>query len=181
MGCMKLVSMKRIVLFLSCSALMCAAELSDVHTVYLLRMSKGLDQYLANRLSSDHVFQIVTDPKLADAVFTDQIGEGFEAKLEDLFPPPESEKPAPPPKPAKDAKDDEDAPPANKLMTETVNKLAAPTSSWGRSNGTVFLVWAKSRQVVWSAYQPAKGGTSKELDRTANDIVSRIRKDLKQK
>jgi hypothetical protein len=40
---------------------------------------------------------------------------------------------------------------------------------------------AKSRQVVWSVYQPAKGGTPKEMDRTANDIVSRIKKDLNPK
>jgi hypothetical protein len=177
LGGMKLVPMKRFALFLCCPLLLCAAELTDVHTVYVLRMSKGLDQYLANRLTADKVFQIVTDPKLADAVFTDQIGEGFEAKLEEIFPPPEIAKPAPAPK--KD--EDEDVPPANKLMTDTVNKLAAPTSSFGRSHGTVFLVWAKSRQVVWSAYEPAKGSASKDLNRTANDIVSRIRKDLKGK
>ena len=92
--------MKRLAIFLSCTALLGAAELSDVHTVYLLHMSKGLDQYLANRLTNDHVFRIVTDPKMADAVFTDQIGEGFQAKLTELYPPPESEKPAPPPKSA---------------------------------------------------------------------------------
>ena len=173
---MKLVSMKRLGLVLACPALMCAAELTDVHTVYVLRMAKGLDQYIANRLTTDKVFRIVTDPKLADAVFTDQIGEGFEAKLELLFPPPESEKPAPPPK-----KEDEDPDAPAKLITDTVNKLPPPTSSFGRSRGTVFLVWAKSRQVVWSAYEPAKGSASKDLDRTANDIVSRIRKDLKGK
>src|ERR1039458_380143 len=81
-------SMKRLVLLFCCSAAMlCAADLASVHTVYLLKMAKGLDQFLANRLTSDHVFQIVTDPKLADAVFTDQIGEGFQAKLEEMFPP----------------------------------------------------------------------------------------------
>src|ERR1035441_10657050 len=101
---MKTLSMKRFGRLLCCPLLLCcpamlgAAELTDVHTVYLLRMSKGLDQYLANRLTADKVFRIVTDPKLADAVFTDQIGEGIEAKLEELFPPPESDKPAPPPR-----------------------------------------------------------------------------------
>ena len=99
MGFMKLGSMKRLALLFSCSALACAADLSTVHTVYLLKMAKGLDQFLANRLTSDHVFQIVTDPKLADAVFTDQIGEGFQMKLEEFFPTPEAEKPAPPHKP----------------------------------------------------------------------------------
>ncbi len=169
-------SMKRLALLFSCSAaLLCAADLANVHTVYLLKMSKGLDQFLANRLTSDHVFQIVTDPKLADAVFTDQIGEGFQMKLEELFPTPESAKPAPPPKPEKT--DNE----ANPLLGDTVNKLAPLTSSFGRAKGTVFLVDAKSRQVVWSVYQPAKGVTPKEMDRTANDIVSRLKRDLNPK
>ena len=74
-------SMKRLALLVSCSAAMlCATDLSTVHTVYLLKMSRGLDQFLASRLTSDHVFRVVTDPKLADTVFTDQIGEGFEMK-----------------------------------------------------------------------------------------------------
>ena len=176
-------SMKRLVLLFSCSAAMlCAADLASVHTVYLLKMAKGLDQFLANRLTSDHVFRIVTDPKLADAVFTDQIGEGFQAKLEELFPPPESDKPAPPPPPPPKAKKpgDEDTS-NNPLLGDTVNKLAPLTSSFGRAKGTVFLVDAKSRQVVWSVYQPTKDGTPKEMDRTANDIVSRIKKDLNPK
>ena len=90
-------SMKRLALLVSCSAAMlCAADLSTVHTVYLLKMSRGLDQFLASRLTSDHVFRVVTDPQLADAVFTDQIGEGFEMKLDELFPPPPNAKPRPP-------------------------------------------------------------------------------------
>ncbi len=196
-------SMKRLALLFSCSAaLVCAADLSNVHTVYLLKMSKGLDQYLANRLTAGHIFQIVTDPKLADAVFTDQIGEGFQLKLEELYPTPEAEKPKPAlepqpapipapqpvaipapipapkpaPKPAKPA----DVPTVFPLMTETVNKLSNPAanSGFGRAKGTVFLVDAKSRQVVWSAFQPAKDGTSQEMDRTAKAIVARVTQSL---
>jgi hypothetical protein len=77
-----MVAMKQVALFLICSGLTLAgAELSSVHTVYLLPMGSALDQYLANRLTSEHVFQVVTDPKLADAVFTDRIGSAFEEKL----------------------------------------------------------------------------------------------------
>ncbi len=169
--------MKRLALLFSCSAaLACAADLANVHTVYLLKMANGLDQFLANRLNSDHVFQIVTDPKRADAVFTDQIGEGFQMKLEELFPTPESEKPA---KPKPEKTDDE----TNPLLGDTVNKLSSPeaNSSFGRAKGTVFLVDAKSRQVVWSVYQLSKAGTPKEMDRTATDIVSRIKHDLNPK
>jgi hypothetical protein len=171
-------SMKRLAIFFSCSAAMlCAADLAHVHTVYVLKMAKGLDQFLANRLTSDHVFQIVTDPKLADAVFTDQLGEGFQMKLEEFSPSPDSDKPAPPAKTEKAG----DLP--NALLGDTVNKLSNPASSslFGRNKGTVFLVDAKSRQVVWSMYQPLKGSASKQMDRTANDIVSRIKKDLNPK
>ena len=177
-------SMKRLVLFFSCSAAMlCAADLANVHTVYVMKMAKGLDQFLANRLTSDHVFQIVTDPKLADAVFTDQLGEGFQMQLEEFSPTPESAKPAPPPKPASTAKPSKTVEEISPLLGDTVNKLSNPasSSSFGRNKGTVFLVDAKSRQVVWSVYRPAKGGTPKEMDRTANDIVSRIKKDLNPK
>jgi hypothetical protein len=170
--------MKRLAFLIFCSAAMlAAADLASVHNVYVLKMAKGLDQFLANRLTSDHVFQIVTDPKLADAVFTDQLGEGFQLKLEEFSPTPESEKPAPPTKAEKGGEE------SNPMLGDTVNKLANPasSSSFGRNKGTVFLVDAKSRQVVWSMYQPPKGSTSKELDRTANDIVSRIKKDLNPK
>src|SRR5450631_861004 len=112
-------SMKRLTfLFLCSAAMLCAADLAHVHTVYVLKMAKGLDQFLANRLTTDHVFQIVTDPKLADAVFTDQIGEGFQMKLEEFFPTPESEKPAPPKKPEKTGDE------ANPMLGDTVNKLS---------------------------------------------------------
>ena len=157
--------------------MLCAADLANVHTVYVMKMAKGLDQFLVNRLTSGHVFQVVTDPKRADAVFTDQLGEGFQMRLEEFSPTPESDKPAPP------AKGEKGGDEHNPLMGDTVNKLSNPasSSSFGRNKGTVFLVDAKSRQVVWSAYQPAKGNTSKELDRTANEIVSRIKHDLNPK
>jgi len=89
-------SMKRLALLFSCSAaLMCAADLAGVHTVYVLKMGKGLDQYLASRLAAEHVFQIVTDPKLADTVLTDQVGEALQLQLEEISPTPEPPKAAP--------------------------------------------------------------------------------------
>jgi hypothetical protein len=171
--------MKRLVLLLSCSsALLSGADLANVHTVYVLKMSKGMDQYLANRLTNDHVFQVVTDPKLADALLTDRIGESFQAKLEEFFPSPEPEQPA------KEKEKEEDAnPKSGGLFAEPVNKLANPAanSSFGQAAGTIFLVDARSRQVVWSAYDVPKDGSSRQLDRTASDIVSRIKHDLKKK
>jgi len=151
-----------------------AADLTAVHNVYLLKMSKGFDQFLANRLTGGRVFQVVTDPKLADTIITEQIGEAFEAKLGELFPPPEAEKPAQPEKPERT---DDSIDPS--MMTDTVNKLSSPASAFSRAKGMVFLVDAKSKQVIWSAYGLPKDSSSKELDRTANDIVSRIKRDLK--
>ena len=179
--------MKRLLLLLSCSgALLCGAELSGVHTVYVLSMANGLDQYLVNRLTNDHLFQVVTDPKLADTFLTDRVGEGLQSKLEEIFPPPEPEKASPADteeKPDKEKADKDKAPPNNPLVSDTVNKLAAPgaNSSFSRGKGNVFLVDAKSRQVVWSVYQLPKGSSAKELDRTASDIVSRLKRDLKRK
>src|SRR5450432_3234991 len=114
--------MKRLVLLVSCSAaLACGADLANVHTVYVLKMSKGMDQYLANRLTNDHVFQVVTDPKLADAILTDRIGESFQAKLEELFPSPEPEQPV-----KEKEKEKDDDPKLGGLLAEPMNKLSNP-------------------------------------------------------
>jgi len=190
-------------------AMACAADLAGVHSVYLLPMAKGMDQYLANRLTNERVFRVVTDPKLADAIFTDHLGEGFQAQLEDFSPTP---KPPEPPKPAvaepaakagdepKAKPGDEPAPPEKPahadskakaagdtssspdMLGKTENTLTSPTSSgFSRARGTVFLVDAKSRQVVWSIYEPPKDFEGKEMNRTASDIVSRLKKDLNPK
>jgi hypothetical protein len=182
--------MKRLMLLLCGSgALLCAADLNTARTVYILSMTRGLDQYLANRLTSEHVLQVVTDPKLADVILTGQIGEGFQAKLESISPTPKPEKPekpAPPAKDAKDAKADAEEPAAttNPFLMEPENGAApvvGATSTFARNKGVIFLVDAKSRQVLWSVYEPPRGAASKELDHTATAIVARLKKDLKRK
>jgi hypothetical protein len=178
--------MKRLALLLCCPAFLAfGADLANVKNVYLLKMSKGMDQYLANRLTNEHVFQIVTDPKLADAVLTEQIGDVFEAKLNALFPPPtpsdeeDEEKPDAAAKTGKSEGGDNVA----AMLSDASTKLPtmAALSSFGHSKGTLFLVDAKSKEVVWSTYDPPKDSTSHQLDRTANDIVSRLKHDLKKK
>jgi hypothetical protein len=168
--------MKRLVCLLCGSCALFAAELSGVHTVYLLPMSRGMDQYLANRLTNDHVFRVVTDPKLADAFFSDRLGEAFQQQLDAALPKPEPPKPDKPVEKPADSSHSSRAP----LFGDTVNKLDNPAmnSSFGRGKGNVFLVDAKSHQVVWSTFDPPKDDTSKQLDRTASDIVNRIKKDL---
>jgi len=161
-------------LVLTSAVALSAADLAGVHTVYVLPMSHGLDQYLANTLTAQHVFAIVTDPKRADAVLSDHIGASLEDKLNTMLAVPPPEKPAP--KPAdKGAAGDTPV-----LLADTVNKLESPasSSSIGHAKGTVFLVDTKSRQVVWSIYELPRDASSKELDRIASAIVSRLRKDM---
>jgi hypothetical protein len=164
--------MKRLFLLLSCSgALLLGANLPAVRSVYVMPMSQGMDQFLANRLAGQHVFQVVSDPKLADAVLTDRIGPALNTSLEEI---------APTAKPA--AAEDKDAKDAKKEPA-AMNKLDNPSlaSTFGRGKGTFFLVAAKSREVLWSTFEVPKNSTAGELDRTASDIVSRLMRDLKKK
>ncbi len=177
-----------------------AAELSGVRAVYMLPMSNGMDQYLANRLINLHAVQVVTDPQRADAILTDRLGPGFEDKLQELYPPPPEEK-------DKDAKDnekdeakadadadkdkgdkddgkdndkDEAKPDAASRFGDPVNKLpkAGSMSSFGRAKGTIFLVDVKTRQVLWSIYQRPKNSTPQQLDKTAVHIVNQLKQDI---
>src|ERR1700728_2941452 len=59
---------------------------SAARTVYVLPMAGGLDQFLAQWLTRDHVMQVVADPKIADVVLTDRLGEAFEQKLAEIHP-----------------------------------------------------------------------------------------------
>lgn len=188
-----MVAMKRLVFLLCGSALwLCGADLAGVKTVYVMPMARGLDQYLASQLTSDHVFQVVTDPKLADAVLTDRIGEGFQIRLESFSPSPEEAAAEKEPKPDKADKPDKtqegkEPPPSGASIavafSEPMNKLDSPAmnSSFGRGKGTIFLVESKSRQVVWSTFDPSKSNTAHDLNRTATDIVARLKKDLNPK
>jgi len=150
----------------------CGQNLWGVHSVYLLPMSRGLDQYLANRLTNQRVFQVVTDSKLADAVFTDRLGSAFENKLADLCGKPAG------PAARKESEDKNELEPAASRPAATANKLADPAakSNLGRSKGMVFLVDPKSWHVLWSAFQPPRDSSSRQLDRIA-DIVSRLKRD----
>ena len=75
-------------------------QLHEIKRVYILAMTSSLDQFLATQLVKAGTFEVVTDPKKADAIITDRVGESFEKKLDELYPPPAPPKP---PKPAADA------------------------------------------------------------------------------
>jgi hypothetical protein len=123
-------------------------QMAAIQKVYILPMPGGLDQYLAEWLTREHVMQVVADPKLADAVLTDRIGEAFEQKLEKIHP-----------------LDDDDDTPAN----------AHPGFRSGMNQGTIFLVDAKSRHVVWSDFEkPPRSGSGAAMNRRAGRIAKKL-------
>src|SRR5258708_14744046 len=67
-------------------------HLKQIQSVYILPMSSGMDQYLANKIARQGMFQVLTDPQKAAAILAARIAEPFERKLPELYPPP------PPPK-----------------------------------------------------------------------------------
>jgi hypothetical protein len=123
------------------------AQYSGPKTVYILPMSGGLDQYVAQWLTKDHVMQVVADPKSAQVVMTDRLGEAFEQKMKEI-------------RPDGDKKTDDS--PRNTFRTT-------------RPRGTIFLVDAKSRQVLWSDYQkPPSSNSDHDLNRTAEQIAHKL-------
>jgi hypothetical protein len=166
-------AMMRLFVFLSLIPLGAgAASLGEIKSVYLLPMSRGFDQYLANQLTASGVFTVTTDPKAADAIFTDRLGQGFEQRLQELYPPPEpAEKP-----------DEEPAEKEDKKARAAGDFPAAPPvggmATFGRGKGTLFLVDTRSRQVLWSTYEEPRSSEARDLNRSAGNIVKRIRTTL---
>ena len=150
----------------------CAASLGEVKSVYLFPMASGLDQYLADRLTRDHVFQVVTDPKAADAVITDSLGIGFETQLLKLRP---DLKPVPPKPETADKDKDKDS---DKKDEKPAEDLTPPINSFHSTHGTIFIVHAKSQRVVWSTYRRPSNRTPKEMEKTAGKIASLLEKDV---
>jgi hypothetical protein len=149
------------------------ARLAKVGSVYVLPMANGFDQYLANRITNAGVFQVVADPKLADAILTDQLGEAFERKLAAFYPPAA----AAAAKAEKTEKAEENAAGFSGLKDSTT----PPVSSFSRGKGTLFLVDGRGRAVLWSIYEKPKNTTPDQLDRTAEQIVTTLKKELKRK
>jgi hypothetical protein len=157
-------------------------HVAHVHKVYLLPMTNGLDQYLANRLTNLHVFQVVADPRKADAVLTDRLGGALESRLHELFPEPapkaaEQGAAAKGGNPDGNSKNAEQPKPAFGAKGDT----GVPLSSFHRAKGTVFLVDAHDFAVLWSVYDQARNSSPAEMDRTAERIASSLRREVKKK
>ncbi len=158
-------TMRRSLTLAACTTLVALGaanpDLKQIRTVYLLPMSNNLDQYLANRLTQSGLLQVVTDPHKADAIFTDKIGQSFEEKMEELYPPP-----APPKSEENSAEKDPWGQPVQKL------------SSASKGRGTVFLVDRQNRNVIWSIYSPVGRTRPEDIDRRASEIARKLQKDL---
>ena len=139
--------MKMVSLLFFASFLLCG-QYTGPKTVYILPMAGGLDQYLAQWLTKDHVMQVVTDPKSAEVFMTDAVGQPFEQRLKQLVP---SE------------------------ATKTAGDESQHVFRTSRTKGTVFIVDAKTRQVLWSDHQnPPRSNSDKSLNRTAEQIANKI-------
>lgn len=147
-----------------------AAQLNGIRTVYILPMGSGMDQYVANRLTRSGVLQVVADPQRADAILTDRLGSALESRLDELYPAPKKEK---------DEEDEEDSKTEKALTAREQAQFRAP--SFGRGKGTVFLVDRKTRDVLWSIYERPHSASADELNRTADRIAARLKRDLKGK
>lgn len=133
-----------------------SAQYAGPKTVYILPMTAGLDQYLAQWLTKDHVMTVVVDPKAADVVMTDRLGEGFEDKLKEIRP-----------DLAKSGNSDKDD---TKTAGTTQHRFTT-----SKTRGTIFLVDTKTRQVLWSEYQkPPRTHSDYDLNRTAEEIAKKL-------
>lgn len=150
-----------------------ATALHEVRTVYVLPMAHGFDQFLASRLTRGGAVQVVADPLKADAILTDRLGVNLERKLDELYPPPA--KPAP--KESEDKK--ADAPEASAQFAGDAPPV--PVSSFSRGKGTLFLVSAESRSVLWSTFEKSRGVAPEALNKMADRVASRFEREIKPK
>jgi hypothetical protein len=152
-------------------ATLACAQYAGPKTVYILPMAAGLDQYLAQWLTKDHFMQVVADPKAAEVVMTDRLGEAFEQKMKQIHP--DSEKKEKSDKDGKD-KSDTDKSDKDKVVKKT-EETAPHTFRSTKPLGTIFLVDAKSRQVIWSDYhKPPRTNSDSDLNRAAEQIAKQL-------
>ncbi|MGE5488265.1 MAG: hypothetical protein ACM3ZB_10660 [bacterium] len=144
-----------------------SATLAETKTVYLLPMPNGLDQYLANQITRDAIFQVVTEPAKADAIITDRLGPDFERKMAELFPPPA---------PAEESKEEESGSDSSRGLSAPA---PTPVSSLSRAKGTLFIVSQSSGTVLWSIFERPKSTAPKDLNRLAQKIAAQLERDLK--
>jgi hypothetical protein len=149
--------MKLLAIFLAAGLSILASDLSGVKSVYLMPMSGGLDQYLAIRIANGGAMQVVTDPKKADAIFTDRIGSNFEQSLQDMY--------------GEKKKSD------GKLSSSSDDFARPSMQPLSHGKGSLFLVDRQSHVVLWSMYARPKSMDPDEMNNLATKIAEQLDKD----
>ena len=124
------------------------------HTVYILGMANGLDQYLASRLTSTRAIWVVLEPESADAVFTETLDDSFWTWLTRTYP-----------------RASASAGPGSGGGTAS----RTDSEQRGKHSGMVFLVDPRTRVVLWSTYMLPKTSSSSELNRAADQIAKQLK------
>ena len=98
---------------------------------------------------------MVSDPKLADAVFTDPSATLFSTNWTTSIRRRTSEQ-------------------SGRFFDDLWSPHA---SSFSRGKGTLFLVDAKSKQVVWSIFEKPKDNSPATLNKTAKKVIEKLELD----
>jgi hypothetical protein len=138
-------------------------DVAGASAVYIMPMSNGLDQFLALRITTGGVMQVVTDPMKADVVLTDRVGSGFDEKWNELYPPP---------KPAKS--DDKDSKNKDKDKDDVYAIQRGASQPSTRSRGAIFLIERSTRNVLWSTYVRPKTTAPDDMNHTADLIAKEL-------
>ena len=145
-------------------------RLGRVQKVYLWPMSDSLDQFLAEQVATEGVFDVVVDPKRAQAILTDRISSKFLEGMEELFPTPEEI--------AEATKEEEGADDPGSALAGAYRVERSPIYSASRAEGAVFLVDVSTREVLWSTFLKGYDTTPKAMHRQARMVVMRLKKQL---
>lgn len=146
-------------------------RLGKVDKIYMWPMSNSLDQFLAERVTTEGIFDVVIDPKRAQAILTDRVSSKFLEGMEELFPSPEEIAEA-----TKKAEEDKNDPGA--ALAGAYRPERSPVHSSSQARGAVFLVDVASREVLWSTFLDDDSNTAKAMHKQAQLIVQRLKKQL---
>jgi hypothetical protein len=120
-----------------------AAGSAGVRNVYLMPMPNGLEQFIANQLTSRGLMTVVADPNLADALFTDTVGKAFEKRYLELYPPPA------PPKEEDEEEEEKDRKKRSSSSSsmDVKDVKQERTGGFSRGKGTIFLVDRRTKTI----------------------------------
>lgn len=160
------------VLFVLVPVSLPADDLRDIRSIYTWPMTKSFDQYLAQQITSEGVFDVVVDPKLAGAILTDRIDAPFLSAMDELFPLPKDKSQT-----VSNSGNEESA--ATGKSIESGGTMKRPANRvLGRPRGTLFLVDVSSRKVLWSTYLKEYEATPNKLNQMASGVVKRVKEAL---